>query len=214
MINATPPIWRRNDIQCDSPELTSVDTECAQNVPSQSLDRQRICASRRSSDIGCSSTTLVSSDAKINRRIANRRRRKWTRVIAGLAILVCLGGYAAAIFAYFAAGATTKCEDFKGKFDVALAANAVAAVYVLFVLAVVGRVLTWYVGGICQLRKIDGLQGPRLVRRQRQRNVATLRRATSNCALIRCGGDRVGEIIDHFGFDRHWVFREVASRCL
>jgi hypothetical protein len=27
-----------NDIPCDSPELTSVDTECAQNVPSQSLD--------------------------------------------------------------------------------------------------------------------------------------------------------------------------------
>ena len=23
----------RNDIKCDSPELTSVDTECAQNVP-------------------------------------------------------------------------------------------------------------------------------------------------------------------------------------
>jgi hypothetical protein len=28
----------RNDTYCDSPELTSVDTECAQNVPSQSLD--------------------------------------------------------------------------------------------------------------------------------------------------------------------------------
>jgi hypothetical protein len=28
----------RNDMLCDSPELTSVDTECAQNVPSQSLD--------------------------------------------------------------------------------------------------------------------------------------------------------------------------------
>jgi hypothetical protein len=28
----------RNDTDCDSPELTSVDTECAQNVPSQSLD--------------------------------------------------------------------------------------------------------------------------------------------------------------------------------
>ena len=28
----------RNDIRCDSPELTSVDTECTQNVPSQSLD--------------------------------------------------------------------------------------------------------------------------------------------------------------------------------
>jgi hypothetical protein len=27
----------RNDIDCDSPELTSVDTQCAQNVPSQSL---------------------------------------------------------------------------------------------------------------------------------------------------------------------------------
>jgi hypothetical protein len=26
----------RNDMHCDSPELTSVDTECAQNVPSQS----------------------------------------------------------------------------------------------------------------------------------------------------------------------------------
>jgi hypothetical protein len=26
----------RNNIRCDSPELTSVDTECAQNVPSQS----------------------------------------------------------------------------------------------------------------------------------------------------------------------------------
>jgi hypothetical protein len=28
----------RNDMKCDSPELTSVDTECAQNVPSQSFD--------------------------------------------------------------------------------------------------------------------------------------------------------------------------------
>ena len=27
-----------NDSDCDSPELTSVDTECAQSVPSQSLD--------------------------------------------------------------------------------------------------------------------------------------------------------------------------------
>jgi hypothetical protein len=34
----------RNDIECDSPELTSVDTECAQNVPSQSLDWQRAIA--------------------------------------------------------------------------------------------------------------------------------------------------------------------------
>jgi hypothetical protein len=28
----------RNDMNCDSPELTSVDSECAQNVPSRSLD--------------------------------------------------------------------------------------------------------------------------------------------------------------------------------
>lgn len=77
---------------------------------------------------------------------ANRRRRVWTRVIAGLTILVCLGGYAAAILAYFTAGTTTKCEDFRGKFDAALAANAVAAVYVLFALAVIGRVLTWRIG--------------------------------------------------------------------
>jgi glycine/D-amino acid oxidase-like deaminating enzyme len=28
----------RNDIPCDSPELTSVDTECAQNVPTRSVD--------------------------------------------------------------------------------------------------------------------------------------------------------------------------------
>jgi hypothetical protein len=28
----------QNDNSCDSPELTSVDSECAQNVPSQSLD--------------------------------------------------------------------------------------------------------------------------------------------------------------------------------
>ena len=34
----------RNDIECDSPESTSVDTECAQNVPSQSLDWQRAIA--------------------------------------------------------------------------------------------------------------------------------------------------------------------------
>ena len=27
-----------NDIDCDSPELTSVDNECAQNVPTQPLD--------------------------------------------------------------------------------------------------------------------------------------------------------------------------------
>ena len=28
----------RNDIDCDSPELTSFDSECAQNVPNQCLD--------------------------------------------------------------------------------------------------------------------------------------------------------------------------------
>jgi len=28
----------RNDMHCDSPELISVDSECAQNVPSQSHD--------------------------------------------------------------------------------------------------------------------------------------------------------------------------------
>ena len=28
----------RNDMRCDSPGLTSVDTECAQSVPSQPLD--------------------------------------------------------------------------------------------------------------------------------------------------------------------------------
>ena len=28
----------RNDIHCDSTELTSVDSECAQNVPSRPLD--------------------------------------------------------------------------------------------------------------------------------------------------------------------------------
>jgi hypothetical protein len=37
----------RNDIDCDSPELTSVDSECAQNVPSESLDRQRAIALAR-----------------------------------------------------------------------------------------------------------------------------------------------------------------------
>ena len=31
-------------MQCDSTELTSVDTECAQNVPTWSLDWQRNCA--------------------------------------------------------------------------------------------------------------------------------------------------------------------------
>ena len=33
----------RNDIDCDSTELTSVDIKCAQNVPSDSVDCQRAC---------------------------------------------------------------------------------------------------------------------------------------------------------------------------
>jgi hypothetical protein len=31
----------RTDITCDSPELTSVDAECVQNVPSKFVDRLR-----------------------------------------------------------------------------------------------------------------------------------------------------------------------------
>jgi hypothetical protein len=33
-----------NDIDCDSPQLTSFDTECAQNVPTQSRPTAHNCA--------------------------------------------------------------------------------------------------------------------------------------------------------------------------
>lgn len=66
----------RNDIHWDSPELTSVDSECAQNVPSQCLDymwRAKWAASNLISDMGCSSTPLAHLDDRIQETNNHRR---------------------------------------------------------------------------------------------------------------------------------------------
>jgi hypothetical protein len=72
---------------------------------------------------------------------SNLRRRRCARITGAIAWLSCAAAFVAAGWAYLALDGKTNCGDIHGKFQSALAANLVAALYIFLVIAVISRIV-------------------------------------------------------------------------